>query len=296
VLRQIVDATSYRLAVTGRTSEEDALFTATVLNVLIATPGDTAEELDAITQSLIEWNRRRAESAGVVLIPRHWKADGVPVFHADGAQGAINAQIVDRADIVIAVFDSRLGQETLGAVSGTAHEIERTSAAGKPVHVYFSDEPVSRAAAANTSELKRLADFRKELESKGLLGVYPDPRTLGRDVCVAIEHDLEQLGIGGGPPVPSAPREHAMPRLSRVGKEIVVENRSPSVTAEGLALQVLGDRSYFRFFYDGEPLNLLPLADYSWPISVAAGAQNMRVKMQWVEDGEPQELEQTVRL
>ena len=54
-------------------------------------------------------------------------------------------------------------------MSGTAREIERTADAGKPVHVYFSNEPVSRSV--DPKELARLNKFRAEMEAKGLLGV-----------------------------------------------------------------------------------------------------------------------------
>jgi hypothetical protein len=57
-------------------------------------------------------------------------------------QAIINAQAVDRADIVVAFFDSRLGTSTGVDVSGTAEEINRAVDMGKPVHVYFSDEPL----------------------------------------------------------------------------------------------------------------------------------------------------------
>jgi hypothetical protein len=48
----------------------------------------------------------------VVLLPRNWKSDAVPRLGSEGAQGVINKQLVDKADIVIALFDSRLGQAT----------------------------------------------------------------------------------------------------------------------------------------------------------------------------------------
>ncbi len=244
-------------------------------------------------KSLYSWNGRRAEAEGVILLPRHWKSDAVPLLHADGAQSVIDSQLVDNADIVISVFDSRLGQATKGAVSGTAYEIERTSEAGKPVHVYFSDEPVSRSA--DPAELARLNEFRAEMEAKGLLGVYADPTDLGHQVREAIELDLARLDLGVAKlPVAAAP-EHAMPRLryDEYGKRITVENKSPSVGADKLTLEVL-EGKYLRLLYDGQPIDLPPLADYSWPIGLAHGSSRIIIKMTWLEDGEPQELTQPV--
>src|SRR6476620_2230689 len=144
-------------------------------------------------KSLHSWNGRLGESEGVILLPRFWKSDAVPLVNPGGAQSVIDSQIVDDSDIVVAVFDSRLGKATEDAVSGTAHEIERTAEAGKPVHVYFSNEPVSRSAAADSEEMARLNKFREDMAARSLLGFYADPTDLGYQVREAVEHDLTQM-------------------------------------------------------------------------------------------------------
>jgi hypothetical protein len=83
-------------------------FDAHVLRVLIASPGDTKEERDAVERSLHGWNAARAEREQVILLPARWETDAVPRLGGSG-QGIINDQLVDRADIIIALFDSRLG-------------------------------------------------------------------------------------------------------------------------------------------------------------------------------------------
>jgi hypothetical protein len=80
-------------------------------------------------------------------------------------------------------------------VSGTAHEIERTSEAREPVHVYFSDEPIDRKAI-DLKELARLDEFRTEMEAKGLVAEYADPTSLGYQVREAVEHDLTRMNLG----------------------------------------------------------------------------------------------------
>ena len=54
------------------------MFKAFVVKVLIATPGDTGDEVAAVKESLHEWNGARAENAQVILLPTHWKSDAVP--------------------------------------------------------------------------------------------------------------------------------------------------------------------------------------------------------------------------
>ena len=274
------------------------MFAANVLKVLIATPGDTGDEVDAITAGIHSWNGRRAEAEGVILLPRHWKSDAVPLVDARGAQSVIDSQLVDSADIVIAVFDSRLGQATEGAVSGTAHEIERTTEAGKPVHVYFSDEPISRSA--DPAELARLKSFRKEMESKGLLGVYADPTDLGYQVREAIEHDLTQMDLGVEE-LPVAAPSHAIPRLTynADSKLLLADNKSDAVRADHFVLEVEGaddgSGETFLFQYDGEPVDLLPLATAQWPlIRFWQSPRQANFLMRWLEDGQPRAEKQTV--
>lgn len=262
------------------------MFDAKVLKVLISAPGDTADEVEAVIDGLHGLNSSRAERDGVIILPRHWKSDAIPLLNNKGGQGVINTQLVDSADIVVALFDSRLGQATPNAVSGTAEEIERASTAGKPVHVYFSDEPIPRDA--DFDQLARLREFRKELEGKGLLGFYANPNDLAYEVRAAIEHDIDQMDLGGRT-LPNRPptTEHAMPRLryDEGRKRVVLENKSRTVKAEQLTLEIL-EKGPFRLFYDGEPLDLPPLAEASFPITLAWGANKIVLRIRWLESGE----------
>jgi hypothetical protein len=63
--------------------------------------------------------------------------------------------------------------------------------------------------------------------------------------------------------------------------------------ANKLMLEVL-EGNYLRLLYDREPFDLLPLADYSWPIALAMGSKRIIIKMTWFEGEEPQEQTQTV--
>lgn len=267
------------------------MFPANVIEVFISTPSDTGEEVEAIKQSLHALNVSRGKRDAVIVLPIHWKTDAVPRMSAEGAQGVINKQLLDKADIVVALFDSRLGQATPDAVSGTAHEISRATKAGKHVHVWFSEEPIQRST--DPEELVRLGAFRKELEAQGLYGVYVSPEDLAHKVRTAVEQDVDEMGLGS-PKLPAVPTaDHAMPRLSTGEKKLYVRNLSTTVAAEQFTIEVQKN-TYTRVFGDREPFNLLPLADYEWPLMVASGADKLVVTMRWYEDGEPQEETQTV--
>lgn len=97
---------------------------------------------------------------------------------------------MDKADIVI--FNSKVGQATARAISGTAEELDKAVDDGKQVHVYFSDAPVNRADLESAAELE---EFSKSLESRGLYGSYSDATDLGFQVRQAIESDLDKLNL-----------------------------------------------------------------------------------------------------
>ncbi len=124
---------------------------------------------------------------------RRWETHAVPRLGGSG-QSIINEQLVDVVDVVIALFDSRLGMATEDAVSGTAEEILRADKADKPVHVWFSDEPIPRDA--DFKQVQALEEFKQTLQPLGLLGSYASPDDLGYKVRAAIESDLNRLDLG----------------------------------------------------------------------------------------------------
>jgi hypothetical protein len=111
--------------------------------VLIASPGDVVGGRDVVDEVIRDWDSSHSRATGISLHSRRWELDAVPEL-GDRPQSVINKQIVDHADLVIALFSARLGTPTGVAVSGTAEEIERLRSIGKHVMVYFSSAPLAR--------------------------------------------------------------------------------------------------------------------------------------------------------
>ncbi|MBI5337087.1 MAG: hypothetical protein HZB45_05315 [Mycolicibacterium rufum] len=280
------------------------MFEAFVLKVLISSPGDTADEVAAVKEALHGWNGDRSEAAGVILLPRHWRSDAVPRVGAGSGQGVINEQLVDDADIVIALFDSRLGQATDSAVSGTAEEIQRASDAGKHVHVWFSNESVSRDV--NVKQFVALRKFRQSLESEGLLGQYNSPSDLAYKVRSAVEDDIRRMGLDTPTTRPDS-TEHARPRARRRGDDLVVENRSSSIRAEQFRFEYKGvwpaswgdmsGEDPVAMHYDGDPVDILPDSEMHWHMMVfGQSPPQLKLTMYWLENGQPCEETQTISL
>jgi hypothetical protein len=138
----------------------------TIVNITLCGPGDVAKEIEIADDEVREWNRLHSEAAGFVVKARHWSTDTYPEL-GDRPQAIINRRIIDDADILVAVFWSRLGMPTGTAASGTEEEIRRGVAQDKKVMVYFSNvEPLP--SGAETAQLRRLETFRDELRSQGL--------------------------------------------------------------------------------------------------------------------------------
>lgn len=168
-------------------------YAAHVLRVMIASPSDTTEARNAVEAAIHGWNDASARSNQIILQPWRWETSAVPLLGGH-PQSLINAQGVDDSDIVFGLFGSRLGSPTPDAVSGTVEEIERAVEQGKPVHLYFSNAPLS--VDVDTAQLEGLREFKREMQSRGLLGEFSNVSQLEHEVWKAIEHDLARMDLG----------------------------------------------------------------------------------------------------
>ncbi len=171
-------------------------FYAQVLKVLIASPTDTKDFRDAVEDALHDWNGHQGERQGVLLLPRRWETDAIPLLR-EGLRGqsVINAQLVDDADIVFGLFHSRMGTIGPTGVTGTVEELQRTQASGKAVHVYFSRLPFPHDV--DPHQLGLVQEFKRQLEQadpgRGLFGLFDSDAHLRIQVARAITYDVQRL-------------------------------------------------------------------------------------------------------
>jgi len=107
-------------------------------NVVLCGPGDVAKEIGIAREVIIEWNQRNWEGLNCGLKDKHWETDVAPSMEARG-QAIIDRDMIDSADLVVAIFWKRLGTPTGLHDSGTVEEITRAQARDIPVMLYFSD-------------------------------------------------------------------------------------------------------------------------------------------------------------
>jgi hypothetical protein len=142
-------------------------FPATVIPVMIASPGDVTEYRTVTRNVLHEWNYIHSQPTGVILMPVGWESHSSPELGST-AQDLINDRVLEDCDLLVGIFWTRLGTPTGRASSGSVEEIQRHVEAGKPAMVYFSEAPVVMQTVDMT-QFSALQQFRKWCQSRGLV-------------------------------------------------------------------------------------------------------------------------------
>src|SRR3954470_563430 len=93
----------------------------TAVFVMIASPSDVGPAREAVYTTMARWNETNTSTRNVALVPLRWETGAVPML-GGGGQQIINKQLLERADVVIALFGSRVGAPTAGTISGTVSE------------------------------------------------------------------------------------------------------------------------------------------------------------------------------
>ncbi|WP_141134631.1 hypothetical protein [Haloechinothrix alba] len=186
---------------------------AMVFRALISCPADIElDDIRAIQAAITRWNVLLGERFGSIVIPVQWSEHAAAAFGAP-PQEIVNEQLVETVDLAIAVLWTRLGAPTPDAESGTVEEINRISAAGKPVSVLRCARPVDWASL-DSGQLTRLDQYLTELKAHALILKYADTGSLATQVDTIltrlVTHEPGRLDSGlsgsGSGPLPS-PRQ-----------------------------------------------------------------------------------------
>ena len=137
---------------------------------MIASPGDVASERAIARDAIYEWNAVHSSLRRIVLLPVGWETHSSPEMGAP-AQQIINRQVLDKCDLLVGVFWTRLGTPTEKHLSGTVEEIEEHIASGKPAMLYFSSQPVAMDSA-DLEQIQKLKAFKQSCQGRGLYEGY----------------------------------------------------------------------------------------------------------------------------
>lgn len=165
-------------------------YQATVIPVMIASPGDVTEERDIIRSVIHDWNDVNATVSKVVLTPVGWETNSSPEL-GTRAQELINNRLLHHCDLLVGVFWTRLGTPTGEAKSGTVEEIERHLAAGKPAMIYFSSKPVA-PESMNPVQYAELTEFKSRCKSLGLVEFFENAQQFREKFTKQLQLTLSQ--------------------------------------------------------------------------------------------------------
>ena len=195
-------------------------YTANIVKVMIASPGDVAHERQIIREVIHEWNSINSEASELVLMPVGWESHASPRM-GDRAQSLINDQVLRTCDLLVAVFWTRLGSPTGESPSGTVEEIREHMQAGKPAMIYFSKQPVHLDSVDDT-QYKALIEFRSECQAGGLIEFYESlaefREKFARHLAHTVLRDFSKTSL----PSP-APTQTRNPEISDDAAQLLTE-------------------------------------------------------------------------
>jgi hypothetical protein len=172
-------------------------FESETYRVLVASPSDLAEERQAATEAIHDWNAQHAVAEATVLLPIRWETHAMPQSGVR-PQEAINRQLVHECDIVIGMFWTKIGTSTGVAESGTVEEIDQFVAAGKPALLYFSHRPID-PAKIDPRQLKKLMSFKDATYEKALTGSFSAVDDLRQKLTRDLMRQVRTLKVGKTP-------------------------------------------------------------------------------------------------
>ena len=144
----------------------------TAVSLFLASPSDVSVERGIVTEVVGEWNGRHSRHSGVTFQLLKWESSVTAGFGQDG-QDVINAQINDDYDVLLALFWTKLGSDTLRAPSGTVEEYRRAwdrFKRGEDVELaFFFKEALIDPREVDLTQLSLLQDFQKEVQGNGAL-------------------------------------------------------------------------------------------------------------------------------
>ena len=272
-----------------------------VVPVLVASPSDTNKLREVVRETLEDWNGVHARREGVALLPVMWERDSTPEMGAR-PQAILNEQL--DADMLVAVFWTRLGTPTGEADSGSVEEIERFIEAGKPVMLYFSEEP--HPHDADLEQLAKVRAYRDNVESRGVVHSFASieefrtmlnaglTRTISRRFAPHLSMETSVLGD-------AAPAQQAviLGRIWRLGRSprarLLVENNGDAA-AEDLTFEVVGSEGARGPTIAGpdKPITVLPPGgQLEYPMVIAKDTWD--IIFRWKEGDVEHEARQTMQ-
>ena len=137
---------------------------------MIGAPSDIKEEVQIAKDVINEWNYVHTELHHKVLLPLHWSISAYP-NSGKHTQKIINEQVVDKSDLLICIFGSKLGTPTDTDISGSVEEINEHLKAGKDVMIFFRKN-LEIESLDDMQQVEKLLKFKESIKGNALFEEY----------------------------------------------------------------------------------------------------------------------------
>jgi hypothetical protein len=218
----------------------------TTFRCLLISPSDVEEHRKAVAAAITSWNNTIGRTLNARVDADGWEHARPEM--GDHPQNVLNKQIVDECDFGIAIFWSRVGTKTPNHESGSAEEVERLTASGKSVMVYFSTKDIPQKSLGD-DQFQKLTALRKSYQERGLYVTFADTDQLTRMVTLHLTSLVssklqqkedpagdKQVQVATAPPPDIRVGASAMTEIVMIGSQrherplvrICIENHSPT--------------------------------------------------------------------
>ncbi len=182
------------------------MFQANCYNVMIVSPSDVQEERTIAKQVLYRWNEINSRYHNIVFSVLGYDFNA----HADSGQHpqeSLNHQLLEQADLIIAIFWTKLGSPTTEYSSGSVEEISRHIQNGKKALIYFSKKKVD-LEKVDSEQYKKLQDYKRSIQGNTFykeVSTEDEFEQLLKDEIQLIANELET-----GPVIQKEPNDEKM--------------------------------------------------------------------------------------
>ncbi len=168
-----------------------------IARIFIASPSDVLEERNEACSVIAEWNAANSLARSVILEPVRVET------HSQVTQGAhpqdlINGQLLERCDLLLAIFWSKIGTPTIKDASGTIQEIREFGElkGHEKVLLFFCNR--NFPYANETSQIDAVKQFKNSVKDKGLYREFESVSDFARAFRQQLDITMNGLIPSGG--------------------------------------------------------------------------------------------------
>lgn len=216
--------------------------------MMVASPSDIQKEIKVAFDVLNHWNNLHSEKNKIVLLPLHWSISSYPAS-GKHPQKLLDKQVVEKSDLLVCIFGTKLGTPTDTEISGTVEEIKEHKKAGKNVMVFFKLS-IDNITSVDPQQLQKINDFKESIKNDVLWCEFTDTSDFEKKLSDALQLYIND-NWNNDWRIESEHEVHENLEFSNEEKEIIMKwakSRSANchkISANGSVCYIIGGYQYY---------------------------------------------------